>query len=183
MAKKLIPAVLLIMTFCFWSVSSAFADAVVVEGGKIFIADDDVTVLTLDGTFLDPLDPDSDCLGALVDLAALAGATDVVIDDGMAIVTFGAPGSVDVEIVDVSCLLDYVDVEECFATVDFDTGKMEIPCIEVDGVVYTVRMDQRGNSMNWEVTFVDKNDNLLNYRRKGGDDDDEDGDDDDEDGS
>ena len=166
MVKKLIPAVLLIMTFCFWSVSSAFADAVVVEGGKIFIADGDVTVLNLDGTTA------TDCPDALdaLDALALVDATDVVIADGMAIITAGAPGSVRVEIVDVSsCLSDDVPVEECFATIDLDAGILEIPCVEVDGVVYTVKMDQRGNSMNWEVTFADINGDLLDYRSKGED--------------
>ena len=177
MAKKLIPAVLLIMTFCFWSVSSTFAETVVVEGDKIFIADGGLSVLNVtDGL-------PADCVKDL-DLVDVVGATDVVIVDGKAFVTIGDAGSVDVVIVDVSsCLLDDVDVEECFATVDFDTGKMEIPCIEVDGVVYTVRMDQRGNSMNWEVSFVGINGELLNYRRNGGGDDDDDDDGDDGDGS
>jgi hypothetical protein len=37
MVKKLIPAVLLTMTFCFWSVSSAFAESVAVEGGRFLL--------------------------------------------------------------------------------------------------------------------------------------------------
>ncbi len=165
MVKKLIPAVLLIMTSCFWSVSSAFADAVVVEGGKIFIADDKVTVRNLDDG-----KAATDCPVAIVALGAVVGATDVVIADGKAIITVDDAGSVDVEIVDVSsCLSDDVDVGDCIATVDLDTGILEIPCIEKDGVVYTVKMDQRGNSMNWEVTFAEENGDLLNYRSKGDD--------------
>ncbi len=161
MVKKLIPAVLL-MTFCFWSVSSAFAESVVVEGGKIFIADGKVTVLNLDDG-----EKDDVCSELLVHVE---GATDVVIDDGIAIVTVGEPGSLEVVIVDVSsCLSDDVEFEECVATVDFDTGILEIPCIEVDGAVYTVKMDQRGNSMNWKVIVVARNGDLLNYRRKGDD--------------
>ena len=168
MVKKLLPAVLLIMTFCFWSVSSAFAESVAVEGGKIFIADGDVTVLNLDGSDVDPTD--TDCIDVRDALALVGDATDVVIADGKAFITVGAPGSVDVVIVDVSsCLSDDVPVEECFATIDLDAGILEIPCVYVDGVVYTVKMDQRGNSMNWEVSFADINGDLLDYRREGDD--------------
>ncbi len=166
MVKKLIAAVLLIMTSCFWSTGAAFAESVAVEGGKIFIADGDVTMLNLDGT---PVTV-TDCPEAVEALNALllTDATDVVIADGMAIITAGAPGSVRVETADVSsCLSDNVDVGDCIATVDLDTGILEIPCIEKDGVVYTVKMDQRGNSMNWEVTFAEENGDLLNYRSNG----------------
>jgi hypothetical protein len=166
MVKKLIPAVLL-MTFCFWSVSSAFAEAVVVEGDRIFFVDDGkLNVLDLTGK---PVE----CLGD----TALTGATDVVIADGKAIVTVDDGGSVGVVIVDVSaCLSDFVEVEveACIAKVDLDEGTMEIPCVIIgDDVstaedttgVYTVHMTQRGDSMNWEVSFVDINGDLLNYRR------------------
>ena len=46
---------------------------------------------------------------------------------------------------------DDVDVEDCFAIVDLDKGILEIPCVVINDVVFTVKMDQRGNSMNWEV--------------------------------
>jgi hypothetical protein len=162
MVKKLLPAVLL-MTFCFWSTGAAFAESVVVEDDKIFIADGGLQVLNLDDKL------PADCLKDLV-LVDVVGATDVFIADGKAIVTVDDAGSVGVVIVDVSsCLSDVFEVEECFATVDLATGILEIPCVEVDGVVYTIKMDQRGNSMNWEVTFADKSEELLNYRRKGAD--------------
>ncbi|SDX98282.1 hypothetical protein [Nitrosomonas sp. Nm33] len=38
---------------------------------------------------------------------------------------------------------------------DLSAGKMTIPCVLADGHEYRVEMDQRGNSMNWEVTFAE----------------------------
>ncbi len=34
------------------------------------------------------------------------------------------------------------------------SGELVIPCVEVDGNEYNVIMKRRGNSMNWEVQFV-----------------------------
>ncbi len=167
MVKKLIPAVLLIMTSWLWSSGAAFAESVAVEDDKIFIVDGyEFKVLNLaDKSPADCSDDlDSD------ELAAVVGATDVVIADGKAIVTVDDAGSVDVVIVDVSsCLFDDFVVGDCFATVDLDAGILEIPCVYVDDVVYTVKMNQRGDSMNWEVSFVDRSEKLLNYRSKGED--------------
>lgn len=40
------------------------------------------------------------------------------------------------------------------AHANLGSGELVIPCIEVDGSEYNVVMNQRGNSMNWEVQFV-----------------------------
>jgi hypothetical protein len=116
----------------------------------------------------------ADCQEAIDNLenALLEGdvATDVVIADGIPVVTVGEPESLEVRIADVSsCLLDHVECEECVANVDLDAGIMEIPCVNVNGKMYTVIMEQRGNSMNWKVTIVHEKEGLLNYRHNGDD--------------
>ena len=174
MVKKFIPAVFLTI-FMALSTGHVFAEAVVVEGDKIFIADDTLSVLNLDDGQA------ADCSEAL---DTVSGATDVVIsDDGNAIVTVGDAGSISVEIVDVSDCLDGtsdVDVDECVATIDLEDGSIEIPCVYHNGVVYEIEMDQRGNSSNWEISFVDGNNNMLDYRRDGNDNDDNSNDNDDD---
>lgn len=40
------------------------------------------------------------------------------------------------------------------AHANLGSGELVIPCVEVDGSEYNVVMNQRGNSMNWEVQFV-----------------------------
>ena len=70
----------------------------------------------------------------------------------------------DVVIVDTtSCLVpvdDVVDVAECISTVDLDEGVLIIPCVKVGVDVVTVHMEQRGNSSNWEVSFLGANINF-----------------------
>jgi len=40
------------------------------------------------------------------------------------------------------------------AHANLGSGELVIPCVEVNGSEYNVVMNQRGNSMNWEVQFV-----------------------------
>ncbi|GJL76975.1 hypothetical protein [Nitrosomonas sp.] len=41
------------------------------------------------------------------------------------------------------------------AHANLSSGELVIPCVIVDGNEYNVVMNQRGNSMNWEVQFID----------------------------
>lgn len=77
------------------------------------------------------------------------------------------------DVIDITSCLDPVAVSggdgggECVVTVDLEEGTMEIPCVEVaaqedelsaesaEPTLYSVFMEQRGNSMNWEVTFIE----------------------------
>lgn len=87
------------------------------------------------------------------------------------------PGATDVKVVgghayvatsnfeNSAAVTGYVkyDISACMPTGPFTpfrahanlrSGELVIPCVEVDGNEYNVVMNQRGNSMNWEVQFV-----------------------------
>lgn len=170
MFKKLVPAVFFI-AFLFLCTGPILAEAVVVKGNKIFVADGGLSVLNLDGS---PAECSKVGTDLAIDLADITDATDVVIaDDGTAVVTVDTGGNVDVETVDVSSCLTIDDGDdddgggsddlgggECVATADLNEGVMDIPCVCLDGVVYEVHMEQRGNSMNWEVTMFATNNDM-----------------------
>ncbi|SDY00795.1 hypothetical protein [Nitrosomonas sp. Nm58] len=56
---------------------------------------------------------------------------------------------------DVSACLPDVPFTPSIARADLAAGELVIPCVLVDGQEYNVVMNQRGNSMNWEVIFAD----------------------------
>jgi len=152
MFKKLVPAVFFI-AFLFLSTGSILAEAVVVKGDKIFVADNTgLSVLNLaDGSAA------TACSGEIVPDLTTSAATDVdIADNGTAVVTNDTGGSVVVvQIVDVSPCLVGVGVGACDTIVDLDAGIMKIPCLKVGTDTYNIEMEQRGNSMNWKVTFID----------------------------
>ena len=177
MARKLIPAVFLTILLALCT-GPVFAESVVVEDDVIFIADDGLSVLNVDDGLT------ADCSA---DLDTVSGATDVVIsDDGTAVVTVGAAGSISVKLVDVSDCLDgtsSVNVSECVATIDLDNGVIDIPCVYYGSVVYEIEMKQRGNSSNWEISFADANGDMLDYRHDGNSNDNDDNSNDNDDNS
>ncbi len=145
----------------------------------IFIADKGLVVKNIsDGTENQCLaSPILDPLGADV-TGLLTTAKDVVIEDVYAVVTVETTTDLgpvdDVVIVDAAnCFVpvDVVDVTECISTVDLDEGVLIIPCVEVEGKMVTVHMEQRGNSSNWEVSFLGAN---INFDSHDDDDDDDD---------
>ncbi len=178
--KKFFVLAIFSLPLFFLSTHSSFAESVAVEGDLIFVADKGLVVRNLsDGMvnqclaspFLDPLGAD------VTDL--LTTATDVLIEDTYAVVTVETTTELgtfdDVVVVDAAnCFVpdDDIDVTQCISTVDLDEGVLIIPCVEVDGKVVTVHMEQRGNSSNWEVSFLGAN---INFD---GHDDEEDHDDD-----
>ncbi len=145
-----------------WNVGFVHADAVDVENGRIFIADGGLRVLNLS---------DGEPAACADTLTPVERAVGVEVEGGKAVVTVETDSGIDVEILDVSACLgesqepeEPVDVSECVATIDLDEGVIEIPCLHLNGVVYTLTMNQRGSSSNWEVGLVDENETLLNYR-------------------
>lgn len=79
-------------------------------------------------------------------------------------VVIGTNNSVNV--VDVSGCQLAETPNECLAVADIAAGTVNIPCVSLKGAEdteYVVNMTQRGNSMNWEVIFVD-----YNYRQTPG---------------
>ncbi len=170
--------------FLLFIVSSAFAESIAVKRGQVFIADRGLVVKNAHtgqlnhcsaSRFYDPHGNDvTDLLGT---------ATDVVVKHGHAIVTVHPLDSngnpfVDSVTVDVrSCFSDRIvteSVEECISTVDMKKGILIIPCVDMDGRIYTVHMDRRGKSDNWEVSFSQDHPHLRHYRSRDYDDDDHD---------
>lgn len=167
--KRTMMLMVLLVTIMVWGTGPAFAEAVEVEGGKIFIADGIVRVLNLsDG------EP-AECFSAA--FAGIENAISVEVEGDKAVVTVDTGEGIDVVIVDLStCLPDQdepadepVDISECVSTIDLDKGTIEIPCVYLNDVVYKLKMEQRGNSSNWQVSFADENADMLNYRHQGGD--------------
>lgn len=142
----------------------AGADPVAVKDGAIFIVSNGVlSVQSADDSELP-----ATCGVAPALPMAIENATDVVIDDGKAFVTsVDEAGAVSVTSVDVSeCLSSSCDAEP---VVDLNSGVLFIPCLEVNDQRYDITMEQRGNSMNWEVTGFPES-----THHRGHDDDDDD---------
>ncbi len=189
--KKLILSLVLSVSYLFGSVSLASANNVAVQGDLALIADggliarniltNEVNACFSDGHFA----PD----GVTNVSNLLATATDVAIETNNAIITIDVLDEnldkigIDIVTVDItSCLLItdvVVDVQECISTVNIDEGELTIPCVEINGEVVTVEMQRRGNSDNWEVSFIGAN---PNFGSGAHDDNDEDGHNDDDNG-
>ena len=92
-------------------------------------------------------------------------ATDIIINNGTAVVTtFNSQTSAtNIKLVDASsCLKDQIlTVDQCIAT--FENGILTIPCVEYQDEIFSAVLEQRGNSMNWEL----KSSLLLNEKAKG----------------
>lgn len=180
--KKFIQATVLSVSLLFINIGNVSAENVAVQGNLALIADGgliakniltgEVNACFADGHFA----PDG--VTNVTDLLTTASA--VSISANNAVVTYDifdqsvppVQTGIDVVTVDItSCLATtdvVVDVQECISTVDLDEGVLIIPCVEINGEVVTVHMEQRGNSSNWEVSFLGAN---LNF---GSDDDDDD---------
>lgn len=128
-----------------------FAGPTDIEGNCYFFANDTVTVIDLD--------TDEEVYDY-----AVSGADDVVVAGTKVVVSsINANGERSVEVFDVpvECIPAPADSGDC----DQDTylaryrvrsngsGYMEIPGVELDGTIYTVVMEQRGSSSNWEVNY------------------------------
>ncbi len=177
--------------FLLFVVSSAFAESIVVKRDQVFIADRGLVVKDVHTGQLNQCattrlyDPQGN------DVTDLLGtATDVVVKHGHAIVTVHPLDSngnsfVNSVTVDVrGCFPDRIvteSVEECISTVDMKKGILVIPCVDMDGKIYTVHMDRRGKSDNWEVSFSQDHPHLRRYRSRDHGDDDHDNDYDDDD--
>jgi len=72
------------------------------------------------------------------------------------------PVDVEETVIDITACLEPVPVDtSCDAEVSLGKGELTIPCLKVQVnddesfIACEVHMGQRGNSMNWEVEFVD----------------------------
>ena len=114
--------------------TSALAVQVVAQGGAILVADD---------TSIIPANLNFQSCGTVI----------------------GVQGTKDIYDLTQCNLAQLPDA--CLATADFGAKPptATVPCMVIkggDGTEYVVKMQERGNSMNWDVTFVD-----YNYRKTG----------------
>ncbi|AKH37727.1 MULTISPECIES: hypothetical protein [Nitrosomonas] len=147
---------------------STFAESVAVVNNSVFIVDNSVAGAQIlvknftDGT------PNSCLANAGLNVLGLEQgtiATDILVNNGTAVVTTfnNQISATDVKFVDVSsCLKDQIlNVGQCIAT--FENGVLSVPCVEYQNEIYSAVLEQRGNSMNWEL----KSSPFLNDRAKG----------------
>ncbi len=152
--------------------SIAFGDSIAVKDDQIFVADKGLTVKNLltgqPNQCLTPplLDPNGNDVTSL-----LSTATDIVIKRNLAVVTTHPTNdqgntTTDTVIVDIAKCLEKktIPVKECISTVDMDKGVLTIPCVKFNDNYLTVNMDRRGNSSNWEVTFLKDNTTMTGYK-------------------
>ena len=188
--KKIILSFVLSVSFLFGHVSLVSADNVAVQGNLALIANGgliardivsgDANACFADGHFA----PDG--VTDVSDL--LATSTDVAIVANNAVVTYDVLDEnldkigIDIVTVDItSCLAIsdvIVDVQECISTVNAEGNELTIPCVEIDGKTFSVEMERRGNSDNWEVSFF--GDSPVFSHHHDDDDDEEDEEDDDD---
>lgn len=146
-------------------IQSTLAESIAVEGSSVFIVDNSIAGAQLiiknlvDGTL-------NSCLAnTSLNLDVDTEATDILIKNGIAVIaTYNSPLNVtDATFVDVSsCItVQEIPVEECITTVD--NGILTIPCVQYKGQIHSVILEQRGNSMNWEL----KSSPILNDTFKG----------------
>ncbi len=128
-----------------------FAGPTDVEGNCYFFANGTVKVVDLD--------TDEEVYDY-----AVSGADDVVVDGTKVVVSsIDTNGGRSVAVFDVpaECIAASENSGECnqdmflarYNVNSNGSGYMEIPGVDVDGTIYTVTMEQRGNSNNWEVNY------------------------------
>ena len=142
-----------------------YAENVAVEGDAAFIVDNAVPGSQLIVKKLSDGSVNSCLANANLNLEENKKATDIVINKGKAVITThdSVTDSTDIKLVDVtSCIPNQViPVEECITTVA--DGVLTIPCVQYNGEMLSVVLEQRGNSMNWEL----KSSPILNDTFKG----------------
>lgn len=127
--------------------SLVLADTLAVNDGAIFLLGGS----TLSVQLLSGLAPTQACIDQLAGQPINPAATQIVINGSKAIV---APGlSSPVNVVSIGSCLSGTSTSDNTAKADLQKGTLTIPCLNVGGTVYNVIMNQRGNSMNWEVVF------------------------------
>lgn len=130
-----------------------------VEDGALFIAGNNA--LTVEAA-----DPAVSLPAACKTSHPVPGAVDVIVSNGWAHVTSNIEGVVEVTSIDVSsCLMpkNFCDAEPVVDLHDGHKGELFIPCLEVNGKRYDITMEQRGSSMNWEVTGLPESEHYHHH--------------------
>ena len=131
-------------------VNPALADSVYAQGDRILFADDNLFIMNADNS------------PSVLEEIVIGDATDVTVSDCKAIVTTNDGESKQLQVVDLSNnenlpnFCDYEEENECMSTFIPDTNTLVMPCVDVFGTTHMVKMQRRGNSPNWKVTFYEK---------------------------
>ena len=156
MIKKMILNSFLLAILSFALTSQVLAASVDIAGDCFYFANGDLTVTSLTSGVE---------IARFSDVDGVSFATEVVVKHGKAVVTTDDLVTKEAVVVDISGLTG------CFDNEDEDDDKehyrakyksglgtsyLEIPEVEVGDKIYHVTMEQRGNSSNWEVTFVEE---------------------------
>lgn len=162
--KKLIASISIAVLAVVLSIPGHADRMVVLKGHAIILAaDDHLTVL--------PDSPNTELT------CSFDAATDSFVSAASPHIQIPVPGAMDVKVVgnhayvatsnfeNSAATTDYLkyNISACLpegpfspyrAHADLSSGELVIPCVIVDGNEYNVVMNQRGNSMNWEVDFI-----------------------------
>lgn len=127
--------------------SLALADTIAVNNGAIFLLGGS----TLSVQLLSGSTPTQACVDQLLSQPINPAATQIVVSGTKAVVVPGlsSPASV----INVGSCQTGTSSTATQAAADLQKGTLAIPCLNVGGTIYNVVMNQRGNSMNWEVVF------------------------------
>ncbi|SFE65878.1 hypothetical protein [Nitrosomonas sp. Nm166] len=168
MKKNTLSALLCAGSLSVLGLPSAVAESVAVEGDSVFILDNSVAGSQIVVKNFTSGAPDSCLTDASLNLLGLGAdttATDIMIKNATAVITTYNNTSLitDVKLVNVAnCVTNQtIPVKECITTVN--NGLLTIPCVQYNGEILSVVLEQRGNSMNWEL----KSSPILNDTFKG----------------
>ncbi|MGV8712472.1 MAG: hypothetical protein ACWA6R_07975 [Nitrosomonas sp.] len=166
--KKKIGLITCAVSMLATEIPSVFAENVAIQDDVVFIVENSlagsqIVVKNLaDNTNNACL---SDAGLNLLGLNADTKATDIAIKNTTAVVTTynSASLATDVKLVNVSGCMTAppIPVTECITTIS--NGLLTIPCVQYNGQILSVILEQRGNSMNWEL----KSSPILNDTFKG----------------
>lgn len=157
--KKMILNSFLVAILSFALTSQVMAASVDIAGDCFYFANGDLTVTSLTSGVE---------IARFGDVDGISFATEVVVKHGKAVVTTDDLVTKEAVVVDISGLTGCFDKEDDDDEDDdkeqyrakyksgIGTSYLEIPEVEVGDKIYHVTMKQRGNSNNWEVTFVEE---------------------------
>jgi hypothetical protein len=144
----------------------AMADSVVVNGDLVYYTSNgQLNIGLVPGGSLPSSCPAGTTLPLSIPVAGATADSDIVVSGENAFVKTGETVA-SVPIVPVCLADDSHSVSECIAEADLNAGTLIIPCVLYQGNIYTVHLEERGSSSNWNVTSTGVNGGFLNYPGK-----------------
>ena len=143
-----------LFSFCF--IPFALADQLVTSGDYAFLADGNLKVYKINepGTVLKEFEFEENAVAV-----AISGTNAVVtVDDGSvrSIKVFDVSAYIGQESGPSDC-----DSNTYLGTFDIEEGIIRLPGVAIGETIYTLIMERRGNSNNWEITFSEEVDEIV----------------------